>query len=32
MPCSSWMRHQSFLIVFRLLVSPIFFPFSSVIR
>ena len=32
MPCSSWMRHQSFLIVFRLFVSPIFFPFNSTIR
>lgn len=26
MPAYSWMRHQSFLMVFRLLVRPIFFP------
>ena len=32
MPCSSWMRHQSFLIVFRLFERPIFLPFRSVIR
>ena len=32
MPCSSWMRHQSFLMVFRLFVRPIFLPLSSDIR
>ena len=31
MPACSWMRHQSFLMVFRLLVSPTFFPLRSVI-
>ncbi len=31
-PCSSWMRHQSFLILFRLLLRPIFLPFRSTIR
>ena len=32
MPMCSWMRHQSFLIVFRLFEMPIFLPFRSFIR
>ena len=32
MPMCSWMRHQSFLMVFRLLEMPIFLPFRSFIR
>ena len=32
MPCSSWMPHQSVLIVFWLLERPIFLPFRSAIR
>ena len=31
MPMCSWMRHQSFLIVFRLLEMPIFLPRRSCI-
>ena len=32
MPMCSWMRHQSFLMVFRLLEMPIFLPLRSFIR
>ena len=32
MPACSWMRHQSFLMVFRLFVRPIFLPLSSSMR
>ena len=32
MPMCSWMRHQSFLMVFRLLLMPIFLPLRSSIR
>ncbi len=32
MPMCSWIRHQSFLMVFRLLLMPIFLPLRSCIR
>ena len=32
MPCCSWMRHQSFLMMFRLFERPIFLPFRSFMR
>ena len=32
MPMCSWIRHQSFLIVFRLFEIPIFLPLRSCIR